>query len=78
MSASHKAERLGHEAASVTLDNLLACHTQAEASPVISSLLVAFGSAPRKHHAALAGGISVALVDVLMTGLRNLPKGEAE
>ena len=75
MSAARKAESLGSKSAAVLIDRLLNCKTQAEAGPIITSFLVAFGDERSgKSRAAAACGISVMLCDVLMTGLRNLPK----
>ena len=76
--AAHKAEMLGSEVAIELIDRLLNCETQAEACPIISSFFVAFGNERSgKFRAAAAGGVSGILVDVLLTGLRNLPKGGA-
>ncbi len=73
MSAARKAERLGHECATVLSNRLLNCKTLAEGLPHVSSLLVAFGKEPRRHHAAIADGIAVALTNHLLIGLANLP-----
>lgn len=79
MSSAHKAESIGSSAAAALIDNLLDCRTQAEAGPIITSFLVAFGDERSgKSRAAAACGISATLCDVLLTGLRNLPREVAE
>lgn len=76
MIAAH--ESAGSSAAAVLLDNLLACSTQAEAGREITIFLETIGNVRgTQERLAAAAGASVVLSDVLLTGLRNLPREAA-
>ena len=63
-------EAQGSESASYLLDELLACHTQAEAVPAIRLFLERLGKIPDAEcRRGFAAGASTSLADVLMLGL---------
>ena len=60
----------GHDAVSDMLNELLTCNTQAKAAPAIASCLERIAEYRGKQsRKSVAGGASVALVDVLMLGM---------
>ncbi len=68
--SAHNFEADGHQAAIDMLNELLTCQTQAEAVPAIASFLERIAEVRGKQsRKSVAGGASVALVDVLMLGM---------
>jgi hypothetical protein len=71
-------EGAGHAAALAMLDKLLNSKNQGEAAPVISDFLYNIGTATGEEELRFTcAGASVALVDVLLTGLSEIRKRSA-
>jgi hypothetical protein len=79
MKSALQAEQLGNECCEELLNHLLKCKNQSEACPVIHSFLLALCNERRhKHKSAICSGVTTALVDVLLTGLKAIKVESAQ
>lgn len=74
-----QAEQIGNECGTELLNRLLKCENQSEACQVIHGFLFALCNERRhNHNSALCSGVTTALVDVLLTGLKAIKAESAK
>jgi hypothetical protein len=72
LTAANCSEQAGNTIASALLNDLLAADNQALRGALIKAAIL--NLATLQHHDRAAAGFALALVNVLETGLKNLPK----
>ncbi len=80
MKKSRQAEQLGNERGEELLNRLLKCANQGEACPEIHCFLLALCNerGGHRYRTAVCSGVTTALVDVLLTGLKAIKAESAQ